>query len=102
MIENELPAIAISEAKEEFVRYLGKRNLGITSDDLFNKMTKRCDIVKIDRNNNIFAKQSYPDYGTQEHGFRIECEGKCHLMTCKLRWLTRISRLRPSICRQLR
>ncbi len=34
------------------------------------------------RSNSIFAGQNYRDYDTQAHGFRIECEGKCHLMTC--------------------
>ncbi len=34
------------------------------------------------RNESIFSRQVYANYTDQSHGFRIECLGACHSMTC--------------------
>lgn len=33
-------------------------------------------------NRSIFAGQTYDDYPNQNWGYRVECEGDCHAMTC--------------------
>jgi hypothetical protein len=37
---------------------------------------------EIHRDSSIFVGQNYANYPGQIHGFRVECEGKCHLITC--------------------
>jgi hypothetical protein len=57
-----------------------------TADKQLEEMIKPCPCcgskASLHRNNSIFAGQSFSGYGTQSYGFRIECEGRCHLMTC--------------------
>lgn len=48
MIDNDLVFISIDEAKGFFSEYLGQRNLGLNSDQLFTKLIERSDIVLID------------------------------------------------------
>jgi hypothetical protein len=48
MITNEIPAIAIAEAKQMLDSYLNDRNLDINADDLFQKMLRRCEIMMRD------------------------------------------------------
>ncbi len=39
-------------------------------------------LARMERDENIFAHQHYPNYPGQTHGFRVECAGSCHSMTC--------------------
>ena len=40
-------------------------------------------IAKLVRNSNVFFGQKYHGYPASHcHGYRIECEGECHSMTC--------------------
>lgn len=48
MIKNEMPCIAIEEAKELFRNYLKARNLDIIPERLFETMLKRCEIIMTD------------------------------------------------------
>ncbi|MCK5608827.1 hypothetical protein KAR91_43545 [Candidatus Pacearchaeota archaeon] len=51
-----------------------------------NKDLKTCPhcgcLAWITVDNSIFAGQHYPDYPGQTKGYRVECQGKCHSMTC--------------------
>ncbi len=39
--------------------------------------------VGLHKDNRIFLHQSYHGYpDSHNHGYRIECHGKCHAMTC--------------------
>ena len=51
---NQLEEISILEAKEFFATYLKKRNLGLSADELFHKLTVRCDIIALDEVRGVF------------------------------------------------
>jgi len=55
MVTNEMPAIAVDEAKQIFANYLNARNLDINADKLFEKMLKRCEIVMHDEDANTLS-----------------------------------------------
>ncbi len=40
------------------------------------------DLAALIRDDHIFANQHYDKYPGQRHGFRVECRGACHSMTC--------------------
>jgi hypothetical protein len=54
LLTNQLDSITISEAKGFFDRYLKKRNLGVTSQDLYDRLTDRCELVFADESNGTF------------------------------------------------
>lgn len=64
MIENELPSIAIDEAKDMFNKYLQARNMGIKTNDLFEKMKSRCEIIMFDISKNClsFKHRTFSEY----------------------------------------
>ncbi|MBN2286069.1 MAG: NACHT domain-containing protein [Tissierellales bacterium] len=55
MLTNEIPCIAIDEAKKFFKSYLDVRNLDIDSDKLFEKVCKRCELISINQKSYAFS-----------------------------------------------
>ncbi len=54
-VDNEFPPISSEEVKGFFVNYLAKRNLGITAEELHNKLVSRSDIIFEDQTTNMFT-----------------------------------------------
>lgn len=54
-IDNNLFQISIDEAMNFFTDYLGKRNLGLDAEKLFNDFVERCDLVSVDADSNTFS-----------------------------------------------
>lgn len=63
-VENELGYLSIDEAMGYFSGYLGKRNLGISAESLFQKMVNRCEIVFVDveRNRLAFKHRTFAEF----------------------------------------
>ena len=53
-LTNSLEEISIGDAKEYFASYLKKRNLGLSANDLFNRLIERSDIVSVDDSKGVF------------------------------------------------
>lgn len=51
---NQIEGLAIDEARTFFDSYLQKRNLGLRPDELFHKLTSRCDIISVDPDRRVF------------------------------------------------
>jgi hypothetical protein len=54
-MQNSLESIAISEAKEHFIKYLSERNLDLNPTELFNQFIGRCDIIALDKQKGTFS-----------------------------------------------
>lgn len=63
-VENELSFLSIDEAMGYFTGYLGKRNLGVSAEALFQKMVNRCEIVFVDseRNRLAFKHRTFAEF----------------------------------------
>jgi hypothetical protein len=55
IISNQLVMISVGEAKDFFESYLRGRNLGINAENLFNKISGRCDLFFLNHENNTFS-----------------------------------------------
>ncbi|MBE8718797.1 restriction endonuclease [Cellvibrio polysaccharolyticus] len=54
-VENQLTCISIDEAKGFFKEYVEERNLGVSSETLFNRLIERCDLVTINDQKSTFS-----------------------------------------------
>ncbi len=78
-IRDELPFLTIPEVKSTFETYLSKRNLGVTTDGLFNLLTERCSIVSVDKETDkfffkhrTFAEFLYAKYLIDKQQFKVD------------------------------
>ena len=80
MLENDLIQINEQEARKHFANYLNNRNLGIKSDDLFNYVVKRSDLISLDNRifkfrhrtiNEFFAAKLFSDRKIDDLGDKI-------------------------------
>lgn len=64
MVSNELSEISLGDVKRIFKEYLDKRNLSISSSDLFEKAVERCEIVFLnyDKNTFSFKHRTFAEY----------------------------------------
>lgn len=64
MIDSGRLLVPVVEAKDVFKKYLGRRNLEINADQLFDKMVDRCEIVFIDSNSEMlgFKHRSFAEF----------------------------------------
>jgi hypothetical protein len=53
-LNNDLQVISVEDARSYFDKYLRERNLGLHPVELFDKLTKRCEIVAVDPRNQTF------------------------------------------------
>ena len=64
MVDDERLYVSIAEAKSVFEDYLGQRNLEIDSNELFDKMIDRCEIIHVDRDSETlgFKHRSFAEF----------------------------------------
>ena len=64
MVDDQRLFMSVTEVKVIFKEYLGERNLEIDSDQLFNKMVDRCEIVCLDSNSQTlgFKHRSFAEF----------------------------------------
>lgn len=64
MIDSGRLLVPIGEVKDVFRKYLGRRNLEIDADELFDKMVNRCEIMFIDSNSDMlgFKHRSFTEF----------------------------------------
>jgi hypothetical protein len=80
MLDNDLEAIGVSEAKGFFDRYLLDRNMGINANELFEKVVTRSGVVGIDHRRKVilfrhrsFAEFLYANYH-KDHGTTLSVD----------------------------
>ncbi len=64
IIENQLTAISLQDARQIADKYLAPRHLEVNSQELFDKMLKRCEIVGVDTGKNLiyFKHRTFAEF----------------------------------------